>query len=191
MKWPLPLLLGYLLLAFQPAVGEALRLGRQGPTASIIMPLAVFIALFAGHRAAIWSALALGLAIDLTTLRGTDAMVIAGPHALGYAAAAYFVLTSRPLVMRRNPFTLMLMSILAEGLSSVVVVFVFAVRRGIWWNSWADVPRHALLSELGDRLLGSLYTGLPALALSLVFFPLLPWFGFQDSAGRRPAGTRP
>ncbi len=191
MKWPLPLLLAYVLLALQPTVGEALRLGHNGPPPSIIMPLAVFIALFANQRAAMWAALAIGLAIDISTLRGTEALAVVGPHALGYVAAAYLVHTARPLVMRRNPLTLMVLSIGGELLSSIIVTFVFAVRRAIWWGSWADAPRHALFAELWDRVLGSVYTGLPALALALVFFPLMPWFGFQDGTGRRPYGARP
>ncbi|HMN40877.1 MAG TPA: hypothetical protein PKE29_08525 [Phycisphaerales bacterium] len=191
MKWPLPLILGYLLLALQPTVGEALRLGHSGPAPSIIMPLAVFIALFANQRAATWAAILIGMSIDLSTLRGTDALVVVGPYALGYAAAAYFVHTSRPMVMRRNPLTLGVLSIGGELVCSVVVTFIFAARRAIWWGSWADLPRHALMSELWDRILGSLYTGLPALALALILFPLMPWFGFQDGTGRRPHGARP
>ena len=95
MKWPLPLLLGYLLLALEAPVREALRLGPTAASPSLVFPLVVFIALLASNGAAMWTALLIGLAVDLTTLRGPGAIVIAGPHALGYAAAAYTILTLR------------------------------------------------------------------------------------------------
>ena len=39
MKWPLPVLLGYLLLALQSPVGEALRLGTTAAAPSLVFPL--------------------------------------------------------------------------------------------------------------------------------------------------------
>jgi cell shape-determining protein MreD len=188
MKWPLPLFLAYVLLALESPVREALRLGPASP--SLVFPLIVFIALLGSSVAAMWTALLIGLVVDLTTLRGAGAIVIAGPHALGYVAAAYMIITLRPIVMRKNPITLVALSIVGEALAALVVVSVFALRRMLFHGSWADGLPGALTTDLVQRLLGAAYTGVAAIALAAILFPLIPWFGFQDPSVRRPFSRR-
>jgi rod shape-determining protein MreD len=185
MKWPLPLLMGYLLLALESPVREALRLGPTAASPSLVFPMVVFIALLASSTAALWTAWIVGMAVDVTTLRGSGAIVVAGPHALGYLAAAYLILTIRPLVMRKNPITLVLLSIAGEGMAAVVIVFLFAVRRTLWHGTWADDIQSSLMSDLWQRIIGACYTGAAAAVLAAVLFPLTTWFGFQDQSLRR------
>ena len=185
MKWPLPLLLGYLLLALESPVREVLRLGPTAASPSLVFPLVVFIALLASNTAAMWTALLVGLAVDLTTLRGPGAIVVAGPHALGYAGAAYMILTLRPIVVRKNPVTLVVLSIVGEALAALVVMAVFAIRRTLFFGGWSDMLTGPLLPDLWQRWIGACYTGVAAIALAALFFPLIPWFGFQDSSIRR------
>lgn len=186
MKWPVPLLLAYLLLALEAPLREAVRIGAPGASPSLVFPLIVFIALLAPAGAALWAALLIGLAIDLTTLRGASAVVVAGPHALAYLAAAYLVITVRPMVMRRNPLVLAVLSMAGLLLASVIVVFVFALRRTLFFGTWADDMAGSLTADLWHRMLGALLTGISALVLSAVFFLLQKHFGFQDAAIRRP-----
>jgi cell shape-determining protein MreD len=191
MKWPLPLLLAYVLLALEPPVREFLKLGPASP--SLVFPLIVFIALLGSSTAALWTALLIGLVVDLTTLRGTGvggAIIIAGPHALGYTAAAYLILTLRPIVMRKNPITLVALSVVGEALAALVVVSVFALRRMLYHGAWADALPGALLPDLWQRCIGACYTGVAALVLAALLFPLIPWFGFQDPSIRRSFARR-
>ena len=182
MRWPVALLAGYLLLALQPPVCEALRLGSTSAYPSLILPFVVFIALFASPTAALWTGLFAGLAIDLSTPRGDAALIIAGPHALAYLAAAAFVLRTRPLVMRRNPLTLAVLSILAGTIAALIINLLFAVRRVLWGDHFAD----PLLGDLWQRLIGAAYTGGAALILWAILTPLARFFAFQEQGARRP-----
>jgi hypothetical protein len=193
MRWPLPFLLGYLLLALESPVREALRLGPTSSSPSLVFPLVVFVALLASAPAALWTALLIGLAVDLSTLRAAalgDPIVIVGPHALGYLLAAYTILTIRPIVMRKNPVTLVVLSIVGEILASIVVVAILGLRQIIFRGSWADGLGLSLTSDLWHRIIGSCYTAAAAILLAALFFPLFSWFGFQDQSARRPFARR-
>jgi cell shape-determining protein MreD len=189
MKWPLPLLVGYLLLALEAPVREALHLGPSGGSGgspSLVVPFIVFVCLFASSGAAAWTALLLGLCTDLSTLRGDEALVIIGPYSLGYLAIAGFILKVRPLVVRKNPVTIVVLSVLSDLLAAFIIVFILGLRRMLFWGSWSDGAAEPLLTELWHRSVGACYTALPALGLGLIFLLLTPWFGFNEAAGRRP-----
>jgi len=180
MKWPIALLTGYVLLALESPVREALRLGPSGASPSLLLPFVVFVALFGSPPAALWNGLLIGLAVDLTTFRGEAATAIAGPYALAYAAAAYFVLSTRSMVVRRSPITLPVMSILASLVAALVVTVIFAIRRTLWGGAWADGFGGALGSDLWRGIVGSLYTGATGLFLAAILLPLQRFYGFQD-----------
>ncbi len=189
MKWTLPLLIGYVLLALEAPVREALHLGTPGSaggTPSLVVPFIVFVSLFASGGAAAWTALALGLATDLSTLRGDEALVIIGPYSLGYLAIAGFVLKVRPIVGRRNPISIVALSVAGDLLAAFVIVFILGLRRMLFWGSWSDGASSPLLTELWHRTVGAFYTALPALGIGLILLLLMPWFGFSDTSGRRP-----
>lgn len=190
MKWPVPLLVAYLLLALEGVVRDYVRIGAVSP--SLIFPFVVFVALLASSNAAMWTALLVGAAVDITTLRATTGVpiVIVGPHALGYAAAAYMILTLRPMVMRRNVVTMVALSVIGSWLAAVVIVSVLAIRRTLFHGSWADGLPGSLLPDLWQRLLDGCYTGAAALVLAAILLPLAPWFGFQDPSIRRPFSRR-
>lgn len=186
MRWPVVVMVGYVLVGLQMGlVNEFLRLGHTNAVPSLIVPFVVFVALFAPPLPALWTALLLGLTIDLASPRGTG-VIIAGPHALGFTLAAYLVITVRPIMMRRNPLTLMVLSIIASALAQLVVVAIFSFR-GIYPDPFAWFP----MRELIERLLSSLYTGATGLLLAFVLFPTMPMFGFNDAHLRRPLGRRP
>jgi hypothetical protein len=91
--------LGWLCLGLEYGLTGRLDLpiGTVPATASIVVPLVVFIGLCAPTQQTLWSALALGLGLDLITARPTQdgAITVLGPHALGMLLAAQFVLASR------------------------------------------------------------------------------------------------
>ena len=190
MRWPVVVLVGYVLVGLQMGLGEFTRLGYTTAVPSLIIPFVVFVALLAPTLGAMWTALLLGVTIDLASPRGPSGVIIAGPHALGFLLATYLVITVRPIMMRRNPLTLMVLSIFASALAQLVVVAIFSFR-SVYPDPFAWYP----VRELIERMLGSLYTGATGLLLAFVLFPMMPVFGFHDSrgggSGQRPLGRRP
>lgn len=186
MRWPPVLVIGYLLLGLELGLRDGLKLGPTGMTGgspSVVLPFVVFVALHAPTGAALWTALLMGLSVDLTTQRGSEAVVIAGPNALGFLLAAYFVLTIRGIMIRRNPWVLVLLSVLSSLLAGVVVVAIFAFRRV--YHEGVDF---AASEQLVQRFFASLLTAGTALIVAALLFPVSGVFGFVDPHLRRSIG---
>lgn len=197
MRWMVTLVLGYLLLALEPVAREALRLGSAGASPSLVLPLVVFVALFAPAVPAYWTALLLGLAADLATLRNSvgatgtlPPIVVIGPGALGFLATAFFVHTVRSIVMRNNPLTIGVLSIIGAAIAGLVATSVLTARGIFFFGSWDDAIEFSPWRDLVIRLTGALYTGGTGLVLGLVFLAMFNLFGFQDAAGRRTITRR-
>jgi hypothetical protein len=181
----LVIVLGWLCLGLEKGVAAqvVVRLGGVAGAPSFVIPLVVVIALSASPAAALWSCLGLGLALDLITpLSSPDGneLWVAGPHALGFLVAGQFVLLVRGLVIRRNPLTVLALSILAMGLAQIVVTAIFTARHfmgdQIPWEPGA---------QLVSRLLSALLTGGSGLVMSLVLLPLAPGLGMHGSHSRQ------
>lgn len=187
MRWLAVLIIGYLLLGVELGLRDGLRMGTGGVGAapSIVLPFVVFVALHAPTLPALWTAILMGLSIDLTTQRGGEALVIFGPNALGYLLAAYFVLIIRGIMIRRNPWVLVVLSVLASLLSSIVVVAVFTFRR--FFHEAIDF---APTDQLVQRFFASLLTAGTALIVAALLFPVVSVFGFIDPHLRRPIGRQ-
>jgi len=148
------------------------------------VPFIVFLALSAPATSTLWVALILGAMVDLRSPRDAGTAIVLGPYALGYASAAYLVLTVRGLIMRRHWLSPIVMSVLACGLAELVVVAFFAVR-GIY-----IVSEFSAGPELVHRMLSALYTGATAAGMSLLLGRMSGVFGFNDTSHRRFAGGR-
>lgn len=180
MRWPVALLFAYLALALELAISPALSLGQTTVSPSIVIPFVAFVAMFAPAVAAMWTSVLLGLAIDLTTSRGTTGLVIPGPHALGMLAGCYVVLQVRGLMMRRNPLTLVFLSVVAAAMCGLVVVTIFSVR-GIY----PDTTGFRAWPELVHRTMSALYTGVTALVLAFPLYMVHSLFRFTEPTSRR------
>ncbi|HYE03427.1 MAG TPA: hypothetical protein VD963_09360 [Phycisphaerales bacterium] len=178
MNLPAVVILAYLALGLELGLRPALAVGG-GVAPSVLFPLLVYICLFAPTRQALWSALAFGVAADLvspwTTPGGGRQLVVVGPGALGYAAGAYLTLTVRALVIRRNPLTLAVLSVIAMALAGVVSVFLLSLR-SLYDPHLAIQPA----PELVRRTLSALYTGLSAGLMGVVLVPLAGPLGFAE-----------
>ncbi len=181
MRWPVVVVFGYLFLAVEIGLREGLGIGPRNTSPSLVIPLIVFVALHAPALATLWTAALLGVVVDLSTLRGPGAVVVVGPHALGYLLAAYFVLTIRGVMIKRSPWTLVVLSIVAALLAHIVVVALFVFRK-----IYGEAIDFVAWRELVDRFIRSLLTGAAALVLSAVLFPVTGLFGFTDPHLRRP-----
>lgn len=178
MNWLLFAIVTWFVLGLELALRDLLQIGPGGIAPSFMLAWAVFVAMWAPSRAAVGACMLLGLLVDLTGPRLVQGVprVIAGPHALGYVLACALVLNMRGAVMRRNPVSLIVLTILAGVVSSIVVVFLHSVRDLYDPFAWKPV------SELLVSLASALYSGASGAVLSIVLFAMLPLFAF-------PAGT--
>jgi hypothetical protein len=175
----LVVLLAWLCTGLEVGLRHALTI-HMGVTGSpsFVVPLAVVIALCAPATAALWSCMGLGLCLDLTshhTLLSGDVVFIPGPHALGLTVAAQFVLAVRGVVMRRNPLSVVVLSVGAAAICGIVVTALLTARHLYDPIAWR--PTQALL----ERLFSALLTGGSALVMSAILLPLSPMLGLQPA----------
>ncbi|MEM7756315.1 MAG: hypothetical protein AAF297_11835, partial [Planctomycetota bacterium] len=143
-------------LGLELGLRDALRLGTGNIAPSFVVPIAVWFALNAQQKPALWAALIAGALLDLTAAMprtdGGDALIL-GPRALGLLLAAKLILSVRAKLYRKNPITLGVGSGAAAAVMAFVVVTLFAARTAL-----GDPFRWSIGAELGTRLLGALYT---------------------------------
>jgi hypothetical protein len=186
---PFPILvavLGWLCLGLEVGLKGRLsfEIGTRLAAPSFVVPLAVFIAVCATPTQTLWTCLGLGLMLDLLSRvdvgRGTETITVIGPHALGLLVAGQFVLLTRGLMIRRNPLTIVALSIPAALLMHIVIVAFFTIRQ-----VYAPIATWSTTAELATRFVSSLLTGGSALAVSIVLMPMAPALGLQPVHGRR------
>lgn len=177
------ILAGYVCLVLDMTLSRSLELGDSGIVPRFVLPLAIWLALSASHRSALWSALALGAAIDLASpvRRVLDDAYVLGPNALGYLAAAYLVVTVRGTVMRRNPLALVVFTLIGGVLAALVTVAVLFIRARTDSGMAGFFPT----SELFGRAAGAAYSMLSAAAMAIPLRLVTPAMGFDDPLSRR------
>jgi cell shape-determining protein MreD len=169
-------------LGLQQGLAPVLRLGDGGVTPSFVLPLLVFVGLFAPVRSATGAAAAAGMVIDLlspVTLPGGGTAVIPGPHAMGLTLAMQLVLGARGLLYLNSPVTLVVLTPAAGAVAQVVVTAIMSARE------LYDPAGFRAPAELGVRVLSALYSAGPALVL---WFPLRwtgPWWRFESPHAAR------
>ncbi len=179
MNWLPFAVAAWLLFGLELGVADlvAQRFGTVTLQPGFVLPLAVFVALGAPQVQAVWACLLLGLVMDLTrpvfTAASTE-LVVLGPHALGYLVAAQLVLALRSVVIRRNPLTMGVLTVLASIVASLVVVAAFTIR-----SLFGDAVVWSPGTELAGRLGSSFYTGAVAVLLGWALIRLSPAFGFN------------
>jgi hypothetical protein len=163
---------------------DALTLGQSGITPSFAFVLMTFIAMTAPRATVLWSSVALGLVMDLIfevpLKQGTGTVTIPGPHVLAFALGCQLILSMRGLMIRRNPLTLGFLACMGALVSNTTLVTIFTLRNmlgaGLAWET-----RHELLAGLGSAP----YTGVIAIALAFVLFPLAGPLGLPNQQQRR------
>lgn len=162
----------------------AFRVDTLMAAPSFVVPLAVFVGVCAAPYQVLWTCLGLGLAMDLLAPvdlgGGGGVITVAGPHAIGMLLAGQFVLLTRGLMIRRNPLTIVALSIPAAMIMHIVVVAFFTLRQ-----FYSPLPGWSTTGELATRFFASVLTGGSALVLSVLLMPLAPALGLQLAHGRR------
>ncbi len=184
---------GYLLLGLEEALRPALSLGETRIAPYLVVVLVCFVALHAPTLAALWTGLALGLCSDLLAARsaegGAAVTIIIGPNAVGFLAAAGFVVVIRGLMMRRNPWVMVFLAVVGSAVAKVAAAFLLAVR-SVLDPAISISPAVELTTGLGS----SLYTAVTAAALVWPLNRMIGLFGFVDwrpGRGRVGGAARP
>ncbi len=189
MNWTVYLLALWLVLGLELSLKPALALGPTAIAPSLVLPLVIFVAMHAPSVAALWAAAVAGLLLDLTfplALTTGGEVRVPGPSALGFTLASALTLNLRAMLIKRNPLTLLAMSIAGAIVAAIVVVALLTIRA-----TYGDPIAFRPAPQLGARLLSSLYTGVAALLQALILFPMATLFGFTSHhAGHRRFTTR-
>lgn len=184
MSWIVFLIMTWISFGLELGFRDALRLSPGEIAPSFVVPIMVYVALSAPPKQAVWSALLLGVLIDLTWIvPRTDAAATAtvlGPHAIGMIVSAQFILAVRGMVIRRHPLTLVVLSIAAAAVTETIVVAFFTLRE-VYGDPIAFNPTGELITRLGSAL----YTGATAFAWAIVLRPVDALFRFQHERGGR------
>lgn len=182
MRWPVFLLFGFVALALEVSLSNALRLdslGGIGP--SFVACVAVLVAMFANRLSALWACWALGVVMDLLA-RDAGGNAIIGPYALGYVFAAYIVTLLRTMVFRRKALTMGAMTFIFLLAAGVVAVFLDTIRG---WYPDAPPTDVGAMKALVTKSLEALYGGLAAIPLGWLLLMSLPLWGFPSTPPRR------
>jgi rod shape-determining protein MreD len=181
-------------LVFDTGLSEVLRIEKLGHVRpSLCAVVAVFVALSAPRTAALWACLILGLLLDLChplTVAENRVVYLIGPHALGYLAGGWLVIALRPMVFRRRPLTIGVMTVLCLLAVQLVAMSVYVLRARAWYPGpalyWTET---SALAELGLRLLAGVYSGLFAIPVGWALVQTIGLWGFQ-TAPHRPQAIR-
>jgi rod shape-determining protein MreD len=178
------ILLAWVCLALDVGLAKPVfELGTMQVSPSFVFILVVYVAMCAPPRAAAWTALLLGLLVDLTsewTLTTPGGRVfVPGPHALAYLLGAQAVFPLRAMVIRRNPLTLGFLTVCAGVVAQAALAGTLLIRR--LYDPLSLDATHALLSGLGS----SLYSAVLAVPLALVLLPMAPLLGLPSQQHRR------
>lgn len=182
MNWIVFALFAWIAFGLEIGLRPLISPGDGSIAPSFVIPLLVYVSLWAPARTALWAALILGLGADLLSsidLAPSGNATIIGPRAIGYLLGAQLVIASRGVVIGRSPVTMVVLSIGAAFVAGVVAVALFTLRSFYDPVVWS--PGH----QLGVRFFSALYTGVSALALSFVLIPLGSAFQFPHAPGAR------
>lgn len=174
----------------------AFALGRVVPQAWPV--LLAFVALHASRQAALWSAIAIGAWLDASHpvvgpsaggSLGPAAVHVFGPNVLACAAAAWGLLELRVVLYRRNLATVLLGTVAASWLASLVFVAIGGIRSAyadpspLWGpGSGAAAVGSDFIAGLWSAVVGIL----PAWALKATY----RWWDFATAGPRFGAPGR-
>jgi hypothetical protein len=184
MNWGIFAIVAWLLLGVELGLRSALQIGHTPMAPSFLLPLAVWIALWAPQATASTACLIVGLLLDLTSplpLVDSGVEVVAvGPYALGCLLMAQAIIAARGLMIKKNPLTLMVLTVVGGMVAHAVVAALYTAR----WSIGDPIvwePTQQLVARAGIAA----YSSLSALAVSLLLYPIQPLFAFASSSPTR------
>lgn len=180
MNWIVFAIAAYLAYALQQGLGHFWNINGHEPLLPLIV--LVFIGLQASASTVAWSAILLGLLVDIHTQRVTD---LVGPWALGFLAAGYALLQLRNLLFKDSVITIGIMSFVA-GIFAVLVTTILYAMRGIGFLTGEGLADFSAAEELFNGFLMLLYTTALSLPVGYLLLKSKSAWGF----GPRARGMR-
>ncbi|NJL32348.1 MAG: hypothetical protein HC898_12425 [Phycisphaerales bacterium] len=186
------ILIAYLCLSLQIGLGPLWMLPWMGGVKpSLLLTLAMFIALWAPPMRVIWSCLVLGLLTDIAyplPVQGSvqDAVVL-GPYALAYMLAGWLGLKARALVFRDSYISMAAMVFLLGLVVHLLAVALFNLRglsvSVIPWLANSPIPGWRTTDQLMVRFLEVVYSAIIALPVGALLMRSLKWWNFENQRG--------
>lgn len=171
-------LVAWIALGLELSLRPALALGSTAISPSFVLCIVTLVAMFGQPANVRWTALLMGLAVDLlSTLPLANAagdVRIIGPTAIAFVIAAQLVMSVRSVMMRRNPLTLGVLAMLAAMASAIALVAIFTLR-SLMFDPMSWSVTHELLVRGG----GAIYTGVIGSLLAFALLPLASVLGLK------------
>jgi cell shape-determining protein MreD len=187
MRWPVFLVFAFVALALDTSFVSILTLERMDSIAPyILVPLAVYVCLFASRLSALSACLLLGVLMDLTIPPPGERVVhVIGPYGLGMLFGGYLILQMRTMVFRQRAITIGVLSAAATVAMAIVMITIYMIRS--WYGEGVTYPTSGSAGWQMLRHLGiAIYTGLVAIPLGWILLATFPLWGFQAYHSRRP-----
>ncbi len=189
MRWPLFLIVAYILLGLQTGLRALFSFG-DGIWPDLILILAVFVAMFAPRMTVAWAFLFLGILTDLTTSvragsAGAD-LVLLGPSTLACVVGSWVALQLRGVV-RRSVLGAATLVFLVGIFIHLVAVAVLTMR-AMPWPLGEPIANWSAADELVRRFGSLLYTTCTSLLLIYLLGRLQHAFGFVVPRGPSQVG---
>lgn len=173
MNWFIFALTTYVLLVLQIGCRSLLVVDGAYPQLPLI--LLVFVGLSAPSRVLGWSAVVLGLLLDLQP--GPIAPPIIGPHAMGYLAGAFVVVQLRNLLFRESVIAFAAL-VLLVGIGTELVTIAIYTMRGWPWPLGEPLAHWSATGALVHGFFSVLYTTVAAVPVGWLLMRSSGVWGF-------------
>jgi len=185
MRWPFFLVMVYLFVGLQTSLAPLMRIDHIAP--SLLMILAVYVALHTSSMTLGYACLLIGLLVDLTTVvplaDGVSDTAIIGPNIVGYVFGGWVVLQLRNLVYRDSPIGIALVVFVA-GVFIHLIGTALLTFRGLPWLTGQPIPNWSAADELVRRFFQLLYTAALSVPLGYLLAKLYPVFRFEPQTSK-------
>lgn len=179
MNWLTFTITAYLAYAAQLVLAPVWSINASEPL--LLLILLVFIGLQAPPMAVAWSAIVLGVLVDIYLQQHTVGLI--GPWALGFLAAGYAMVQLRNLLFRDSMFTIGIMTLVA-GVFALLVATTLHAMRGIPLLGNEPVEGFTAADQLFRGFFGLLYTAAVAVPFGFVLLKMRPIWGFSGRGSR-------
>ena len=184
MNWAIFSILAYLGFALQLLADPFWSIGdpdvyQYSPV--LLLILLVFIGLQAPAMAVAWSAVILGLLVDIAPPQNESGLI--GPWALGFLAAGYALVQLRNLLFRDSMFTIAIMTLIA-GVFAMLVATTLHVMRGVPLLGNDPVVGFSAAEQLYRGFITLLYTAAVAVPAGYLLLKTRSWWGFSQRGMR-------
>jgi len=162
-----------------------LAIGHTSP--SFLLILMVFTSLWVSPLSAAYTALLLGLLVDLSKpILPANQMIdvaLIGPACLGYLTGAYVTMQIRGMIFRHSPIAIGVMVFIAGAFAHLVTMSLLTAR-GLPWLVAEPIQGWNAADQLVARFLELVYTAMLAVPLGYILVRLQRLLGFPTHTGK-------